>query len=308
MYAIAGTDMYIKSHQLTENRCTQAWRRKVVYTCVPAAYDLQYSQLAKWSHDDIAVLKVEKPFLFEGRAWRECKYKPAIIPINFDLEYEQPGTDAIVLGWGHTMEWRSPNSTVDLNQKKLQYTSVSILDREECKKHFTNTDMGKQIDDYMICTYHDGKLDDSGKIITSRKYYHRRKSNTTVPWERRRSSSRRNGICQNDHGGPLVTWINGTEHVIGIASVFRVDQHSQCIGPFLYTSTARNKEFVNCILKDLIHTDDIERRRSVCDQPEGAKSLVILRRYIKWTENTRGSLSSNLNIRPQIPISQYTGK
>ncbi|XP_023951596.2 uncharacterized protein LOC112055639 [Bicyclus anynana] len=342
MYAVAGTEKYVKADELDHDKCTQAWRRKVVYTCVPAIYNLEYGDVVKWSYDDVAVVKVEKPFIFDDRHWSECSYSPAPILVNFDVNFEKPGTNAIVMGWGHTSEWRSPNSTTDLNQSELRYASVSILDTEECKKSFTDPKMGQQIEDFMICTYHGGIIDEYG-VIKSRKLndgeIYENLNKTQVPYntsntvDRKQFTNikvqqnytddshrnwseitefRRKGICQNDHGGPLVTWINGTEHVIGVASVFRVDRQSHCVGPFLYTSTAKNKDFIQCILEDLVHTDRRSpRRRSMCEQPKNGKGFIILRRYIKWTTNyEKDSVASNLNIqlRPQISISNYRGK
>nr|XP_034837205.1 trypsin eta-like [Maniola hyperantus] len=169
IYAIAGTEMYVREDELEDNLCTSNWKRKVIYTCVPIAYDLQYDQVSKWSHNDVAVVKVEKPFVSSARSWRDCSYSPVAIPVNFDPKHEEPGTEAIVLGWGHTSKWRSTNSTLDLNQRQLQHVSVSVLDNEECKKSFTTPNMEKQIDDYMICSFHDGKLDETGKMIGSRR-------------------------------------------------------------------------------------------------------------------------------------------
>ena len=53
---------------------------------------------------------------------------------------------------------------------------------------------------------------------------------------------------QNDHGGPLVTWVGAHEVLIGVASVFKVSEDFKCIGPFLYTSTQCNGAFLDCIL------------------------------------------------------------
>ncbi|XP_045780269.1 uncharacterized protein LOC123877510 [Maniola jurtina] len=463
MYAIAGTEMYVKEGELDDNVCTRHMKRKVIYTWVPIAYDLQYDQVSKWSHNDVAivtverpfvssakswrdcsyrpdiipvnfdpkyeepgtgaivlgwghtskwrfvnpfvsssrswrdcsyrpdvipvnfdpkyeepgtdaivlgwghtskwrfvtvvkvekpfvsssrswrdcsyrpdvipvnfdpkyeepgtdaivlgwghtskwrfsyvaVVKVERPFVSSSRSWRDCSYRPDVIPVNFDPKYEEPGTDAIVLGWGHTSKWRFTNSTDDLNQRQLQYASVSVLDNEECKKSFTTPEMEKQIDDYMICTFHDGNLDETGKMIGSRKnanvaitvdgeeitdmkkvekYLNSTQKRFNLRDGNMENPRRRKGFCQNDHGGPLVTWINDKEHVIGIASVFRVDNQSNCMGPFLYTSTTKNREFIECILSQ---TDGKVRRRLVCDTPKNGKEFVIIRRCIKWTD------------------------
>lgn len=53
---------------------------------------------------------------------------------------------------------------------------------------------------------------------------------------------------QNDHGGPLITWVGGREILIGVASVFMLRDDS-CVGPYLYTSTNCNGLFLGCILR-----------------------------------------------------------
>lgn len=55
---------------------------------------------------------------------------------------------------------------------------------------------------------------------------------------------------QNDHGGPLIGWIGKREVVIGIASVFKIDEENRCIGPYLYTSTVCNSAFIHCTLNE----------------------------------------------------------
>lgn len=57
-------------------------------------------------------------------------------------------------------------------------------------------------------------------------------------------------ILQNDHGGPLVTWVGTTEVLIGIASVFKIDEEYNCIGPYLHTSTQSNAAFIDCVLNE----------------------------------------------------------
>ncbi|CAG9564858.1 unnamed protein product [Danaus chrysippus] len=92
---------------------------------------------------------------------------------------------------------------------------------------------------------------------------------------------RQGGICQNDHGVPLVTWINEEETVLGVGSVFRVDKDTKCIGPFLYTSTARNKVFIECLL------EETNQRRSIdiCNQEASKLGFEIVRRYVIWNED-----------------------
>lgn len=61
---------------------------------------------------------------------------------------------------------------------------------------------------------------------------------------------------QNDHGGPLITWVGSQEVLIGAASVFLVKNNSMCTGPYLYTSTQCNGAFLGCILGEEDLGDD----------------------------------------------------
>lgn len=64
---------------------------------------------------------------------------------------------------------------------------------------------------------------------------------------------------QNDHGGPLVTWVGSHEVLIGVASVFKVDNDYKCVGPYLYTSTQCNGAFLSCILESNNNIQNHER-------------------------------------------------
>ena len=70
-------------------------------------YDLQYDKLEKWSFIDIALVKVESPYDFQDESYKRlCSYIPTTIPINYEERFQEPGTDGLVLGWGHTEKWR----------------------------------------------------------------------------------------------------------------------------------------------------------------------------------------------------------
>ncbi|XP_022827630.1 uncharacterized protein LOC111357246 [Spodoptera litura] len=62
--------------------------------------------------------------------------------------------------------------------------------------------------------------------------------------------SRRQGICQNDHGGPLITWVGTTELLIGVAVNSLYDSDYNCIGPYLFISTAAAGDIIKCLLTD----------------------------------------------------------
>ncbi|XP_035441973.2 uncharacterized protein LOC118270483 isoform X2 [Spodoptera frugiperda] len=89
-------------------------------------------------------------------------------------------------------------------------------------------------------------------------------------------NGRRHGICQNDHGGPLVSWVGTHEILIGIASVFKVSEDSECVGPFLYTSTQCNGAFLDCILTtDKLVTPQKKDKGELCAERD-QKTKVIL--------------------------------
>ena len=67
---------------------------------------------------------------------------------------------------------------------------------------------------------------------------------------------------QNDHGGPLVTWVGSKEVLIGVASVFIVSDDLKCMGPYLYTSTQCNGAFLDCILSNS-DLPDVKKRWDV---------------------------------------------
>ncbi|KAJ8715578.1 hypothetical protein PYW07_010060 [Mythimna separata] len=115
--------------------------------------------------------------------------------------------------------------------------------------------------------------------------------------------TRRNGICQNDHGGPLVTWIGSHEILIGVASVFKVTNDYVCQGPFLYTSTQCNGGFLDCVLgKTDFHDIDLEglrrsysnvtdnsSRRSYCRKSPNDKRHLTTERHISWLHHPAGA-------------------
>lgn len=100
-----------------------------VYVCIAdnyvyvAVYNMSYDKIEKWSYIDIAAVKVESPYDFslkepvpecsahpEPEAWAPNKIK-----INYDAKYQNPGTDALVLGWGHKSKWRAVGKIYSLS-------------------------------------------------------------------------------------------------------------------------------------------------------------------------------------------------
>ncbi|CAH2097028.1 unnamed protein product [Euphydryas editha] len=315
---IWGYRNYVKSTDLDKHECTRNCKR-IVTTFVPEDYQLTYNKVDEWSKLDIAIVKVEVPF---DRPSSGCMYNPMKIPINFDIKYENASVDVIMLGWGHSQKWTEIDDKRDYNQNTLRYASAKIFNKEDCKKYFTKPDLSMLIDKYMICTYGESDLNDKGER-SQRKYFSN--SSDTLEFFKEKyentteiflsqsndndefslrilNATRRQGICQNDHGGPLVTWINDVEHVIGVASVFRVNSQSECVPPFLFTSTARNKMFIECILGE----EDDGRRSSVCNKPASERGFNILRTNVSWPDRHTSVTGNNVIYRrPQIPMNKY---
>ncbi|XP_049880455.1 uncharacterized protein LOC126376948 [Pectinophora gossypiella] len=362
MYAIAGYKKYVNFKDIDNDPCTKASKKKIVISCVPKSYNFAYEKVTKWAYIDIGVVRVDTPYDFSLKSpLPSCSWVPRKIAINYDVKYQQPGTDTIVMGWGHDLKWRRPDDTKDYNQATLKYSPLLIQDKEKCKDFYTNIDgMDKVIEKYMICGLDEGNINSKGDQIARShalidgcannyirvggicqspqslnitiwpvetekpitppppKYYtptqppasdapsidnipsdvgNGSEDDATITFDDiafsfRRTEmgrkltnfSRRTGICQNDHGGPLVTWVGKNEVLIGVASVFRVSQRFDCIGPFLFTSTQCNGAFLNCIINNMTST----RRDPVCEQPAEERGFEIVERRISWKHHPDG--------------------
>lgn len=63
--------------------------------------------MAKWSYIDIALAKVESAYDLNDDTFKKlCTYTPTVISVCYEEGCQEPGTDAIVLGWGHKEIWR----------------------------------------------------------------------------------------------------------------------------------------------------------------------------------------------------------
>ncbi|XP_028167703.1 uncharacterized protein LOC114358041 [Ostrinia furnacalis] len=329
MYAIAGYKKYVPTSELENDQCTQKMKKKVVFTCVPKSYELDYAKIEKWSFIDIAVVKVESPYNFNDMTYNTlCSYKPLSIPINYETKYQEPGVDTMVLGWGHLDQWRKPEDSTDYNQDTLHFAATLIHDKEECKKYFAEIgSLDHVIDKYMICTLEGGNIDSKGEqILKSRpvadgctpnieRLKHGdiecEEDETVIMDETRKTFSkilmrqqnktRRQGFCQNDHGGPLVTWVGSHEVLVGVASVFRVTDDSYCTGPYLYTSTQCNGAFLDCVVNE-----GETRRRAICDKDPSERGFDTIERHISWMNRPEGPADNErLLMRPQAPLNKY---
>ncbi|KAH9636509.1 hypothetical protein HF086_017675 [Spodoptera exigua] len=289
LYAIAGYKKYVPDKDIETDQCTKTMKKKVIYTCVPVKYELNYHQVEKWSYIDIAIVKVESPFDFNDSKYETlCSYKPKVIGVNYEQRFQESGIDAL------------QGDTNNYNQGSLRYAAVKIIDKALCKNEYKSfPNMSNVIDEFMICTEGKGELDENGNLVlceednvqlivdktrrevlrsTNKTSDHPKNNAKNGTQPRRRIITRKSGICQNDHGGPLVTWVGANEVLIGVASVFKVTSTSKCTGPYLYTSTRCNGMFLHCILSSK------RRRRSICDSPPIQRAYELKYEEIeKWS-------------------------
>ncbi|XP_026323004.1 uncharacterized protein LOC113232476 [Hyposmocoma kahamanoa] len=90
------------------------------------------------------------------------------------------------------------------------------------------------------------------------------------------------GICQNDQGGPLVTWIGGRETVIGVASAFLVTTKMECKGPFIFASTACSSKLILCVMRS-----KLRRSAADCDQVAQESGQRVVETVIDWENNKK---------------------
>ncbi|XP_050684873.1 uncharacterized protein LOC126979555 [Leptidea sinapis] len=314
MYAIAGYDTYVPTDELDKDKCTRNTRKKIVHLYSHRDYKFRYKEMTQWAMIDIALARVESHYIFDDEVYTTyCSYKPTIIPINYDSKYQGPTTDVIIFGWGHRRYWREEGDTTDYNQKKLHYASTKIYPQELCKE-FYEPDMHSAIERYMFCTHGRGKLDETGNHIngTTNKLIDGcstvlqngeirwqcigvQEKETLDNWMKINNTTsvkyKKVGICQNDHGGPVVAWVGSREVVIGVASGFRVSSQLKCIGPCLMTSTFCSGYFLDCILSSTRIVQGIKNAEGKCvarpfDDVGG--DITILERTISWYNHSDG--------------------
>ncbi|CAB3258339.1 unnamed protein product [Arctia plantaginis] len=297
IYVIAGYHKYT-SEIVEKDECLAHTIRKIIHICVPKSYDLKYKEFTKWSAMDIAVVKANKRIVGDHNYVDFCDYAPTMIDINYDQEELQAtGKDVLILGWGHKGIWRHGNDTNDYNQENLNYGATKIYNKTKCAEEYKKFDMEEPIKSYMICTLGAAPFDDQGektgkgnkissiytqddgcsdeedKVKVEEKSQDRTQNKKT-------KKINRVGICQNDHGGPLITWQRNKQVIIGVASLFKVKKE-KCIGPYLFTSTYYTSDFLKCVVDEFSKYG----RRSMpdyCRLPPEEKGFEIIERKITW--------------------------
>ncbi|KAH9636508.1 hypothetical protein HF086_017674 [Spodoptera exigua] len=272
LYVIAGYNKYVTDVDLEKDKCTSKMKKKVIYTCYPEGYEIRYERLDKWALIDIGVVKVESPYDFTDQSYKTiCSYTPSVIPVSYEARYQEPGTDAIVFGWGHLLKWRKRC----LEDQSRRFIGAASLPLNESGTEIQNETFSLPKNALNETSFF------NESVIRKRPLVYN-------------VNGRRHGICQNDHGGPLVTWVGTHEILIGIASVFKVSEDSECIGPFLYTSTQCNGAFLDCILTTdkLIVSKKKQKdktRRAVCRKRPGDEGHPTVERHISWLHHPAGA-------------------
>ncbi|KAI5639406.1 trypsin domain-containing protein [Phthorimaea operculella] len=269
-YIVAGTTKFVDSFDYKTNDCVCKHRRKVVWKCIPKNYKFDFQDSIKWSSNDIAVVKVDRPFKL-GVCEKGCEFPVDLICYNnISRELEKPGTKAFIAGWGSGSNFREgvyrrQKVHIPENARCLQEAKVCIMDNEQCSKKWAQR-FRSIITQYMICTKDvmkrlselcDKKYANCTDVESRRNEVNPDKVfNVDLGRHLRdpddytaRRSSLQGGFCENDHGGPLIVKYQGKERVIGVISACKIDPKSHsCHGPFLYTSVFKNRQFISCAI------------------------------------------------------------
>ncbi|XP_041985553.1 uncharacterized protein LOC121737886 [Aricia agestis] len=285
-YVIAGTEKK-PNNKGDDNECVKKNKRKVIWKCVPKSYKYDLISEMDWSVNDIAVVKVDKPFSI-GKVEDGCQYAAKTVAYNkISRELEEPGTSGYVLGWGYVgkfreSQYRKNNDEDDKSYEDeddyqcLQEAKVTLMDKDKCAAQYPS-ELQEMIKDYMICT------EDIEQM--SKKCREKYANCTAVPTRRElsdnltvnsnqtegnltsdpghlrhsgyymaRRSQNTGGFCNNDHGGPLIINRDGKDYVVGVISASKVD-NDICRGPFLYTSVFTNRQFLSCSIHKTVDED-----------------------------------------------------
>ncbi|KAF9797580.1 hypothetical protein SFRURICE_008682, partial [Spodoptera frugiperda] len=270
VFAIAGYNKYVKTEDMDKDECTKRTRKRIIARAYQKDINKTPSQ-KHWNSRDISLAKVESPYNFRDPVYTQyCSYTPASIKVNYNRDFEMPGTEVITYGWGHKNYFRQRADLNDHNARFANYASTVVIDKELCKKMLVgHSDLQLNVEYFLICTAGEGSLDESGKMSQG----------------------------PNDHGGPLVTWIGGREYIIGVATGFQVNKHMQCVAPYLYTSTFSNGEFIYCVLRNT-------RRSSQCDIQSEQQGYEIVEEDISW--NITSNIARSAHLEDMTPVVDNT--
>nr|XP_026498813.1 uncharacterized protein LOC113402720 [Vanessa tameamea] len=271
-YIVSGTTKFVDSFDYKTDDCVCRHRRKVVWKCIPKNYKFDFQDSIKWSSNDIAIVKVNKPFKL-GVLEKGCEFAADLVCYNnVSRELEKAGTKGYIAGWGSGSNFREgvyrrQKVHIPENAKSLQEAKVCIMDNEQCAKKWAQR-FRNIITTYMICTKDvmkrlseicdkryanctdvesrrlDQENDDQSQFRLDLGRHLRDPDDYTA-----RRSTKQGGFCENDHGGPLIVKYQGKERVVGVISACKIDPKSHsCHGPFLYTSVFKNRQFLSCAI------------------------------------------------------------
>ncbi|CAG9569287.1 unnamed protein product [Danaus chrysippus] len=274
-YIVSGTTKYVDSFDYKTDDCVCKHRRKVVWKCIPKNYKFDFQDSIKWSSNDIAIVKVDRPFKL-GIIEKDCEFATDLVCYNnISRELEKAGTKGYIAGWGSGNNFREgvyrrQNGHIPTNSKYLQEAKVCVMDNEQCAKKWAQR-FRSIITQYMICTKDvmkrlseicdkkyanctdvetrrigmDDELNDDRTDFRVDLGRHLRDPDDYTA----RRTTKQGGFCENDHGGPLVVKYQGKERVIGVISACKIDPKTHsCHGPFLYTSVFMNRQFISCAI------------------------------------------------------------
>ncbi|CAB3219721.1 unnamed protein product [Arctia plantaginis] len=226
-YVIAGYNKYVPGalgRNKEEEECLKIAKKPIIEKHY---FRTSQAQLKNgWHYEELAFARLETAFDFNDQAFTEkCSYQPSVA--NYQFRELKPGTDVVVYGWGSNRYHRPENILFDTNQSYLMATTTKVIALDECNKNYIHAI--NNIHNIRFRTEGESSLDVYGQPTDTR----RANTNNT----------------QNDHGGPIATWENGTEIVVGIVTGYLVNNDMECVAPYIYTELTFFKKFLNTSLQ-----------------------------------------------------------
>uniref|UniRef100_A0A2H1W4V6 SFRICE_005933 n=1 Tax=Spodoptera frugiperda TaxID=7108 RepID=A0A2H1W4V6_SPOFR len=285
IYAIAGYKKYVHGSDIENDECTKRWKKKIVKVSVPKEYNMATDKQPDWMNIDLGVATVDEPYNFTDIYPSNCSYEPQSITINYDKKNELENIRATALGWGGIKD-RQPKELTKPQKKPqiLKEASTIIINKTVCIDLIKGNVSKEVLNEYILCASGNGMVIDEGEetSVDTRPYapdecpynssesgcgdaYYeelRRRQNEKInatieqPELHRNSNNKTNSrrtplieTCQNDHGGPLTTWIGTEEMVLGVALNGISNPNFDCVGPRIYVSTAETAKIIKCLLE-----------------------------------------------------------
>ncbi|XP_026729226.1 uncharacterized protein LOC113494906 [Trichoplusia ni] len=304
MYVIAGYQIFMPIEKIKDDECIRRTKKRIVTKVIPKDYDF-----TQWIKNDLGVGIVNKPYDFTDQIYKLiCTHMPVSIDINYEVNYEKENINAVAYGWGSSVA-RKPGSLTEINRRYMKEGQTVIVKQDVCTSRMDikiesnvlcaygpgilasdGRDVAPQLslvdrrfnldeDDKEECfdgeTFKENRCAENQKGINKTDYQNKNKSvfNFTANFRRQFFQDAGSGICENDHGGPLVSWVGQTEILIGVAMNSLYTSSNNCAGPFLYTSTARSRQLLNCLLNS-----ESESMRHRCKQ-NNISMLII---EVQW--------------------------